>query len=66
MCTKSSIYFCFTLFLALFLIIISLTQQTIFTMFTNFLNDNHISPKLLLSPPPNIIGYPIRHCGPSV
>ena len=66
MCTKSSIYFCFTLifwlvhktpFLALFLIIIPLTPQTIFTMFTNFLNDNHMSPKLLLSPPPNIIGY---------
>ena len=46
MCTKTSIYFCFTLiflacsqkpFLALFLFIIPLTPQTIFTMFTNFL-----------------------------
>ena len=31
-----------------------------------FSNDNHISPKLPLSPPPKIIGYSIRHCGPSV
>ena len=66
MCTKTSIYFCFTLnflacsqkpFLALFLIIIPLTPQIIFTMFTNFPNGNHISPKLLFLTPPNIIGY---------
>merc|ERR1711954_326118 len=50
MCTKSSIYFCFTLnflscsqtpFQPYFLIIITLTPQIIFTMFTNFLNGNH-------------------------